>query len=815
MARLQTFGKGVRFIAVSATIPHVNDIAKWIGSSASLQPPGPRNEVETLARIFEFGDEYRPCPLERKVHGFTRRSDYWSFQTILDSKLFEMIRQYSTGRPTLVFAPTRKAAQQAAQSIKSDYEDYVKTSSDNPPWRRPESENSLSGDRALQDLWSTGIAFHHAGLHQDDRRKIEEAFLQGEINVLCCTTTLAVGINLPAYCVIVRGTQRFEEGAWRELSNMDVIQMLGRAGRPQFGRKGVAVILTEESMKQHYVDLAAGSTVIESTLHHELVEHICSEIQLRDHCTIGDLNRWLRRTFLYVRMQENPWYYMQEGDTRGRMPPQQRLQTLFEEALSCLGQHNLIKRSANGIVGSTEYGEILSRYFISYETMLCLLELRNASISEVLYAVSGAKEFSGIRLQASEKTFYNKLRKNSEIPYPPVKIASAKDKISVIVQASLAGISLRQVSKGDPLQSFYPNSDKAVIFRHCARVIKAAVDLALTRKDARTGYSALELWRSVNGYSWDKSRGVLRQIEGVGERGAKTLFSHGILSYQNVATADPLRLQTLLKRQTPFGHQLVKSAAALPQFNLRAVQCNKTSLTDGPSAIVPVKVAVGLRFAGSPSDMAIQTSSKEGLPYFLNVLTFSSDYETLFDVRRMPLKVLAAAHKGKNDGLVKEFVLTCKITNASQLIIVAASCDDIAGSETRLEVPVDSATSAHLPQPKTTPTLEKRKRGASVELDGLEDCSDLFRGMEEDLTTASDHSISASRLGASKEAKSKATPVPSSRRKSPVKPSNKAAQRVEDEGVLRFLAISTSVNEVVCACSSDSTALSAQCSSTS
>lgn len=49
------------------------------------------------------------------------------------------------------------------------------------------------------------------------------------------TSTLAWGVNLPAHTVIIKGTQIYipEKGKWTELSHLDVMQMLGRAGRPQ------------------------------------------------------------------------------------------------------------------------------------------------------------------------------------------------------------------------------------------------------------------------------------------------------------------------------------------------------------------------------------------------------------------------------------------------------------------------------------------------------------------------------------------------------------------------------------------------------
>lgn len=78
-----------------------------------------------------------------------------------------------------------------------------------------------------------------------------------------------MGVNLPARCVIIRGTKAYKSNGaskdgFEDYSDLDLIQMMGRAGRPQFDDEGVAVVMTSQNDKMRIEKLVRSETMLES-----------------------------------------------------------------------------------------------------------------------------------------------------------------------------------------------------------------------------------------------------------------------------------------------------------------------------------------------------------------------------------------------------------------------------------------------------------------------------------------------------------------------------------------------------------------------
>ena len=64
------------------------------------------------------------------------------------------------------------------------------------------------------------------------------------VQIMVATSTLAWGVNFPARLVIIKGTEYFDPKSHKyvDIESTDLMQMIGRAGRPQFDDRGVAVV---------------------------------------------------------------------------------------------------------------------------------------------------------------------------------------------------------------------------------------------------------------------------------------------------------------------------------------------------------------------------------------------------------------------------------------------------------------------------------------------------------------------------------------------------------------------------------------------
>lgn len=160
-------------------------------------------------------------------------------------------------------------------------------------------------------MFEFGFSVHNAGLLRKDRNLVEKMFMDGHIKVLISTATLAWGVNLPAYAVIIKGTKMYDSasGEYKDIGIFDVQQIFGRAGRPQFDNEGEAIILTLIKQMDEYVKMMSNRQAIESNIFKGLDNCINAEISCGTIGTLTDGIHWLKRSYYYQRITKNPVAY--------------------------------------------------------------------------------------------------------------------------------------------------------------------------------------------------------------------------------------------------------------------------------------------------------------------------------------------------------------------------------------------------------------------------------------------------------------------------------------------------------------------------
>ena len=158
----------------------------------------------------------------------------------------------SIGKQAIVFANTKRSAEKIAEEIakKTKLRDLTgmagKATSDiSPPTKQC---------KRLAGCLEKKVAFHHAGLTSGQRGLVEDNFKNGNIKIVAATTTMAAGLDMPAFRVIIRDLKRFGLHGLQYIPVIEYLQMSGRAGRPRYDSKGESIIVCSSEENRSEVE---------------------------------------------------------------------------------------------------------------------------------------------------------------------------------------------------------------------------------------------------------------------------------------------------------------------------------------------------------------------------------------------------------------------------------------------------------------------------------------------------------------------------------------------------------------------------------
>jgi hypothetical protein len=193
------------------------------------------------------------------------------------------------------------------------------------------------------------------------------------------------------------------------MSPLDVLQMLGRAGRPGYDDAGYAYVVCDGADADRYRALLEDGKPIESRLAGELATHLNAEIALGVVDDLGDVMDWLETTFYYARARSAPAEYDAGDSLRNRV----------SATLERLVADGFVEQSGLAIE-PTPLGRLASQYYLRLETAsafhrLCARADTDAAEattpggaagidgSAVLRTVADAAEFDSVSARRDER----------------------------------------------------------------------------------------------------------------------------------------------------------------------------------------------------------------------------------------------------------------------------------------------------------------------------------------------------------------------------------------------------------------------------
>ncbi|MFP8953250.1 DEAD/DEAH box helicase [Natrialbaceae archaeon A-arb3/5] len=587
-----------RVVALSATMPNVDDVAAWLDAPDET--------------TFEFGETYRPVELHADVKTYTHGENSFA------DKYRRLYRAIDLAEPhlredgqALVFVSSRQDTVRAAEKARDEIaeRDIPMGVRGDFDYHNNDLKDAVENETLYKSLLD-GVAFHHAGLSKDDRDLVEEWFKAGRVELLFSTSTLAWGVNLPARCVVIRDTKYHDplEGEV-DMSPLDVLQMLGRAGRPGYDDVGYGWVVCDGAEADKYRRLLRDGKEIESRLADSLETHLNAEIAMGTITDLEDVMDWLETTFYYVRGQSKPAEY--------DFP---NLRQRVRDCLEGLVERGFVETGEDLSIEATPRGVLASKYYLRLETAATFAELcdrvtdgdERLETGDILEAVATAVEFDSVSARQDERDAINAVLVGTETD----DLDAGQRKVLAILRGAASGTTPAEL-----------RSDAWVIRQNATRLVSALGAFL----DRFAGPHAANLARRTearieNGVAEDAVG--LTALDGVGPGRASKLAKEGLSTPGDVTDAG---VDGLVDADLSEGvaERVVEGAGSLP-----AVEIDWGDFPDEIGAGENGMHEITVKNVGEPA--------RAGVRVIVNGIEMTSSSTYLRDTETVPVAVFGA-----------------------------------------------------------------------------------------------------------------------------------------------------------------------------
>ncbi|BFZ61214.1 Antiviral helicase ski2 [Saitoella coloradoensis] len=229
----------------------------WKDANAALtktKEPRPTAPGQTPAQRGGRGAARGGGQVQRGASNFSRGRGGMRTMERQDTNIFMHLVNYLKKEkllPVVVFVFSKRRCEDNANSIRNvdlctaSEKSEIHVTIEKSIARLKAEDRVLPQIRRMRDLLSRGIAVHHGGLLPIVKEIVELLFARGLVKVLFATETFAMGVNMPAKCVVFSGIRKHDGRSFRDLLPGEYTQMAGRAGRRGLDTTGTVIIIAQ------------------------------------------------------------------------------------------------------------------------------------------------------------------------------------------------------------------------------------------------------------------------------------------------------------------------------------------------------------------------------------------------------------------------------------------------------------------------------------------------------------------------------------------------------------------------------------------
>ena len=363
---------------------------------------------------------------------------------------------------------------------------------------------------------------------------------------------------------------------------LDVLQIFGRAGRPQYDKSGDAFIITTHDKIALYLSLLTRQSPIESQFINSLADNLNAEVCLGSVTNVQEAIKWLTYTYLHVRMKSNPLAY---GVTYRTLEKDPGLDLHREDLIKIAARqldkaHMLRFDEITGHLNATDLGRTASHYYIKYDTIeitnFRLKEIMNDK--EILSLISECSEFQQLKVRDEEMTELDTLHETCEMPVMG-GIESTQGKVNCLIQTYIAR---------EKVEGFSLISDMAYVVQNVTRIARALFEMSLKRGWALMSGRLLNVCKSIEKQLW-YFKSPMRQFESQLTYEILNKIEDGRLSIEKLKDMSAAELGSYL-RHPKMGLKVKECLSFLPSIEI------DTTLHPITRTVLRVKITLEANF---------------------------------------------------------------------------------------------------------------------------------------------------------------------------------------------------------------------------